>query len=109
MQLLGRWTRASQGHISLGAGCGCGGAVGGVQVQDLEINILDYLLGKYGPASAVAAMLRDTARHREGEAGSLGALLQAIARREVAAPIELQTSVLDDLNQTIDSFDQMHR
>ena len=83
--------------------------MGGVQVQDLEINILDYLFGKYGSASAVAAMLRDNARHKEGEAGSLAALLQAIARREVAVPIELQTRVLDDLNQTIESFDQMHR
>ena len=108
MQLLGRWTRASQGHLLLGAGCMCVGGFGAVSVADLEVNVFDYLAGKYGSASAVVDLLRSVADYREGETGSLPKLLQAIARQASTLDTVTQGRLLDDLERTIESFGAQH-
>lgn len=109
LQLLGRWTRVSQGHLALGAGCICGGMMVGVRAQDLELNVLDYLATRHSGDAAIGRLLSECAGYRDGTAGSLSNMLQAIARRTDVAPESAQAALLDDLERTIESFDAAHR
>jgi hypothetical protein len=85
--LLGRWTRLAQGHLPLGAGCSCGAAAS-VPVANFEQDLLDYL-GQRFPAASQAASVRD--------------LLSGAARSPL--PPEL----LEGLERSIESFENVHR
>jgi hypothetical protein len=101
-RLLGRWTKLAQGHVTFGSGCSCGVGVG-VRLQDFEQQILDYLHAKHGAAAV------ERAGYREREAGSVTALLRAIATQGAAEQPAGQLALLADLGRSIDSFDELHR
>ena len=108
-RLLGKWLRIAQGHVSFGMRCSCGIAAGGgsVQVQDFELQILDYIFGKHGTAEL--AMLRARAGYRPAEAGSITELLRAIAIGASDIAAEPQLALLRDLDRSVDSFGELHR
>jgi hypothetical protein len=108
-RLLGKWLRVAQGHLSFGMRCSCGMATGkgSIQVQDFELQILDYLFGRH--TTAGLATLRARAGYRPGEAGSITELLRAIATESPELETELQLALLGDLDRSIDSFDELHR
>ena len=83
-----------------GSGCSCG-VVAGVRLQDFEQQILDYLHAKHGAAAV------ERAGYRQGEAGSVTALLRAIATQ--AAGDGGHVALLADLEKSLDSFDELHR
>lgn len=100
MQLLGRWTRLSAGHIALGAGCLCGASFGALQPSDYDEQIVAFLVGRHPRIKAI-----DHAR--------LDQLLRAIANGAVArdaslTPPECQ-ALLGDVERSLDSFDEVHR
>jgi len=101
-RLLGKWTKLAQGHVMFGAGCSCGVGVG-VRLQDFEPQILDYLHAKHGAAAV------ERAGYRQGEAGSVTALLRAIATQGAVEQPADQIALLADLERSIDSFDELHR
>ena len=101
-RLLGKWTKLAQGHVMFGSGCSCGVGVG-VRLQDFEQQILDYLHTKHGAAAV------ERAGYREGEAGSVTALLRAIATQGAVEQPAGQLALLADLERSIDSFDELHR
>ena len=107
MQLLGKWTRLAQGHVSFGTGCSCGAGFGGARVQDFEQDVLDYLHGKCGAGSPAAAFLHERAGYVPSKAGSITDLLRALAREKTSSR-ELQM-LLADLERSIDSFEDLHR
>jgi hypothetical protein len=89
-RLLGKWTKLAQGHVMFGAGCSCGLGFG-VQLQDFEPHILDYLAKRHeieGIAS-VPELLRSIAKEGEGKKERL--------------------ALLADLSRSLDSFDELHR
>jgi len=75
----------------------------GVRLQDFEQQILDYLHAKHGAAAV------ESAGYRQGEAGSVTALLRAIAMQGAAERPGGQLALLADLERSIDSFDELHR
>ena len=93
VQLLGKWSRLSQGHVAIGGGCSCGIGGASVRIDDFEQQILDYLRTKYAAArsDSIAALLREIAAGAaQGDAGQLLGLLA-------------------DLNRTLESFGELHR
>ena len=101
-RLLGKWTKLAQGHVMFGSGCSCGVGVG-VRLQDFEQQILDYLHARHGAAAV------ERAGYRQGKAGSVTALLRAIATQGVVEQPAGQLALLADLERSIDSFDELHR
>ena len=91
MQLLGRWTKLSQGHVALSLGCSCGVGAPNLRVQDFEEQILEFLRGKHG-----------------GNAGSIAELLTGIARAGDAAAAPQSLRLLADLERSVESFEQQH-
>ena len=94
MQLLGKWSRLSQGHVVIGgSGCSCGVGGANVRIDDFEQQILDYLRTKYAAvkSDSIASLLREIA---------------AGAAREDAGQM---LGLLADLNRTFESFDDLHR
>jgi hypothetical protein len=108
MQLLGKWASLARGHVLVGGSCSCGLAGGNLRVEGFEQQILDFLATKYGAAgnAGVTRLLRECAGYEPARAGSLAALLRAIAARP-DAPQWL--ALLGDLKRTLDSFDELHR
>ena len=102
-RLLGRWTKLAQGHVMFAAGCSCGVGFGNLRLQDFEQQILDYLHARHGAAAV------ERAGYRQGEAGSVTALLRAIATQAAVEQPAGQLALLADLERTIDSFDELHR
>jgi hypothetical protein len=100
-RLLGKWTKLAQGHVMFGAGCSCGVGVD-VRLQDFEPQILDYLHAKHGAAAV------ERAGYRQGETGSVTALLRAIATQAGPAQFDAQLALLADLERSIDSFEELH-
>src|SRR5262249_40244004 len=94
LQLLGKWTSLAQGHVLVGGNCSCGLAGGSLQIADFEQQILDYLDGK---------------GHKRGSSRSLDALLRAIASQPADTDSGRWLSLLDDLQRTLESFDEQHR
>jgi hypothetical protein len=87
IQLLGQWNRICGGHVALSTGCSCGVAASGLRVQDFEEQILDYLHGRHA-----------------GRFASISELLTGVARN----PHDGSVQVLEDLQRTLDSFEQQH-
>ncbi len=96
MQLLGRWTRLSQGHIALGAGCLCGASFGAVQPSDYDQQIVEFLRGRHPGVVSI-----DHSR--------LDRLLGVIAKGGTSLPPRECGALLDDLERSLDSFDVAHR
>jgi hypothetical protein len=92
LELLGRWTRLAQGHVFLGAGCSCGVGPGSVPVADFEQDILAYLRSRHGGSV--------------GDRLDLAHLLRAIASGQGGAG---SAALLNDLEQSIESFERAHR
>ena len=112
MTLLGRWSRMAQGHIAFGGGCNCCGEFGNLQVADMEQHILDYLDTKYRTAkvTGVGELLAQRAGYRNGASGSIPDLLKALSTPgELPLTTDQQTSLLADLERSIDSLDEMLR
>ena len=109
MLLLGRWTRLAQGHIAMGNACSCGTGFGTApRVADFEQDLLDYLHARRKGEQSMLALFADGAGYRAGTAGSVSALLKAIARGRQQAPVESLAALLDDLERSIDSFGSLH-
>jgi hypothetical protein len=72
-----------------------------VRLQDFEQQILDFLHARHG-AAAVAG-----AGYKEGESGSVVALLRTIATQR--EDDRAQLALLADLARSLDSFDELHR
>jgi hypothetical protein len=89
-RLLGKWTKLAQGHVMFGAGCSCGLGFG-LQLQDFEPQILDYLGSRHdlGGFASVPDLLRSIAREGDGKGERL--------------------ALLADLSRSLDSFDELHR
>jgi len=85
-----------------GSGCSCGVDVG-VRLQDFEQQILDYLHARHGAAAL------ERAGYKQGEAGSVTALLRAFATQGAVEPSAGRLALLADLERSIDSFDELHR
>jgi hypothetical protein len=90
MRLLGKWQRVSAGHVVFGAGCSCGSEGASVRVSDFEQDILGFLQG----------------RHRRS-AASIADMLSSMAREKAPVPDALE--LLEDLERSLDSFEQVHR
>lgn len=110
-QLLGKWTSLAQGHVLMGGNCSCGVAGGSLRIEEFEQQILDYLEGKLAASgnAAVTQALRDRAGYERGKAGSLSALLRSITANAGKAEPAQWLPVLDDLNRTLESFEEAHR
>ena len=100
-QLLGKWTSLAQGHVLMGGNCSCGLGAGSLRIEEFEQQILDYLDGRHA--------LRDRGGYERGKSGSLSALLQSIAKDAAQAQSAQWLSLLDDLDRTLQSFDEAHR
>ncbi len=105
VQLLGRWTRLAQGHISLGTGCSCGVGPGSIPVVDFEQDIIAYLSGKHARSADLAALFAKSRSGGEMPVG-LADLLRAVAGGQGGAG---SAALLDDLEQSIESFELAHR
>jgi len=89
--------------VMFGSGCSCGVGFGTLRLQDFEQQILDYLHTKHGAAAL------ERAGYRQGEAGSVTALLRAIATQGAVGQPAGPLALLADLERSIDSFDELHR
>ena len=100
LQLLGKWTSLAQGHVLVGGNCSCGFGGGSLQIADFEQQILDYLVAR-----------ARTQEVRDGviSGGSIGLLLRAIASQPADTGSGAWLSLLDDLERTLESFDEQHR
>jgi hypothetical protein len=111
VDLLGKWTSLSRGHVLMGGNCSCGVGAGSLQISEFEQQILDYLATKSTARGngAVTKLLQERAGYQAGTAGSLGALLKSITTDAGPTDPAQWLAVLDDLRQTLDSFDEAHR
>ena len=100
-QLLGKWTRLARGHVVMGGNCSCGLGGASVRVEEFEQQILDYLDSAFGRGGD--ATIGRTIR----EAGNVSALLRSITVGAQPQSAEW-LSVLDALDRTIESFEQVH-
>ena len=81
-----------------------------LRLEDFEQDILDHLNATYAGDADVLALLRDEAGYRVGEAGSMPALLGAVAGgRHAGASAAGVTALVADLARSIGSFDRLHR
>lgn len=88
IDLLGRWTRLAQGHVPFGAGCSCGANLT-IRIADLERDLLDYLGHRHALAKRSA---------------TLAELLKSIA-----GGVENADELLQDLERSLSSFEELHR
>ncbi len=95
IQLLGKWTRLSQGHIALGAGCLCGASFGSLQPLDYDQQIVEFLLGKHPGFASTNATRLDR-------------LLGAIAKGGTGCTQQACAALLDDVERSIESFGELH-
>ncbi len=93
VRLLGSWQRLSSGHVMLASGCSCGTDAGALPVKAFERDILDFLY----------------TRHGEQPYTALAELLTAMARQQEDAAAIRQLALLEDLERSIASFDELHR
>lgn len=76
----------------MGSGCSCGPGFPGLQLNDFEQQILDYLRSKHGTAVG----------------NSIADLLKALGRESSAFSRDAQKRLLVDLQRSLDSFDELH-
>ena len=95
----------------MGGSCSCGVGAGSLRIEEFEQQILDYLEDKVaaGGNAAVTQALRERAGYERGRSGSLAALLASIAKDAAEAQSAGWLPLLDDLNRTLESFEEVHR
>jgi hypothetical protein len=110
-QLLGKWTSLAQGHVLMGGNCSCGVGAGSLRIDEFEQQILDYLESKLAASgnAVVRQALHERAGYEPGKSGSLSALLRSIAKDIAEEESAQWLSLLDDLNRTLQSFEEAHR
>ena len=106
VQLLGKWSRISQVHLGMGASCQCAGEIPGIAVSDLELNIMEYLHGKYQHDAQFTHWLSLFPSEPSVMKSSLTALLKAMATQTPARALALR--VLQDLQRILESLQQAH-
>lgn len=94
VQLLGRWTQLARQHVVTGSGCACGPGFGGLQMQDFEEQLLDYLRTRHGTAVI---------------GRSIPEVLRGFTGSESGIPHPAQKALLADLERSLESFDEVHR
>jgi len=107
IDLLGQWNRISQVHLALGSGCMCAGAMPGLAVSDLEINIFEFLEEKYGQEKEFTDWLAQVTQKRRDLSGIVADLLKNIVTKPPSSA--LATKVLKDLKNTISSLNDSHK
>ena len=102
LRLLGRWQRASGGHIAFSGACACGpGAT--VDLRECDDLILDYLARKFAGVPVIRAVIAAYA------GGRLSALITAIAQAPEALPPFAAEELLGALEASITSFEDAYR
>ena len=107
LQLLGRWQRVCNGHVSFANGCACvfGAAV---ELNDFDDLILDYLRNKFPGQAAVAAYIDGASVAAAGAAPSLKALLRKVAAAPAEVPLAQAEGLLRALETSIASIEEQH-
>jgi hypothetical protein len=115
LALLGRWTRIVRGHLAFGAGCSCGfGGAISVTAADLESQLVEFLWRRFGVDEAGRRWLASAGLSADGS-GRIEAVLAALARQgdrrrkpEVGLDPPRARALIDQLEESIDSFEQLH-
>jgi len=104
--LAGRWQGLVQRHLPLRGGpCSCVMGIGNITVADFEIDLLDFLHGKYARDGSLDPHFAH-AGYEAATAGSLLLLLQSLAR-DPALP-ESAADLLDGLESSLGSLEAGH-
>ena len=105
LQALGSWQRLQGMHFSASMGCACGPGFDGISGGSIEIDLLEYLQGKYGDEVA----LKDfwvSALQEPVQAGGLARLLQLVT--DAKLPAEVSGGLLTDLERSLGSLQRAH-
>jgi hypothetical protein len=107
LQLLGRWQRVCNGHVSFANACACvfGAAV---ELNDFDDLILDYLRNKFPGQPEVAAYIDTAAVPAPDAAASLKALLRKVAAAPSDVPLGQAGALLRTLEVSIASIEEQH-
>ncbi len=101
LQLLGRWTRITQGHLSLGAGCSCGANdTVLLSASDLEPDLVRFLQARFGSEESLAGLFVAAPALRMDQL--LGALARLPRVPRAAA------ALLDQIGSSLESFERLH-
>jgi hypothetical protein len=106
VQLLGLWSRISQIHLGLGASCQCASNMPGIAVTDLELNIMEYLNGKYQRDAEFTQWLGLHTQDTQELKTSVTTFLKTMATHTPSRALALK--VLQDLQLTLESLQQAH-
>jgi hypothetical protein len=93
VRLLGRWTQLARQHVAMGSGCACGPGFG-LQLVDFEQQLLEHLRARHGSA-VIGRSVPEVLRRFTGD--------------ECEVPQAAQTALLADLEESMASFDELHR
>lgn len=107
LQLLGRWQRVCNGHISFAAACACFG--GGVDLSDFDDLLLDYLHNKFAAVPPLAAYIDAAASPQPGAPPNLKTLLRNVAAQPRALPGGQLDDMLHALETSITSIEEQHK
>jgi hypothetical protein len=107
LQLLGRWQRVCNGHVAFASACACVFG-GGVDLNDFDDLILDYLRNKFGDAPEVAIYIESHSSAAPGAPASLKALLRAVAAAPQDVPGGRAQALLLALQASIVSIEEQH-
>jgi hypothetical protein len=105
MQLLGKWSRVSQGHVAFSMTCGCAPGFEGVAAMEFEEMIIDFIVNRHRAGFDAIPELGQLVA-KPGELGLLAQLLTLMARQRFAP--DIVRPMLADLKNSIDSFDSLH-
>ena len=107
MQLLGRWQRASAGHLSLTTSCACGyGAA--INLADFDDLILDFLRNRFAADTALSNFIQSASTTPNRGAPSLRALLRTVATKSPTIPVEACTALLSAIDSSVTSIEEQH-
>ena len=107
MQLLGRWQRASAGHLSLTTSCACGyGAA--INLADFDDLILDFLRNRFAADAALSNFIPSSSTTPNRGTPSLRSLLRAVATKSQALPAEACTALLSAIDSSVTSIEEQH-
>ena len=107
MQLLGRWQRASAGHLSLTTSCACGyGAA--INLADFDDLILDFLRNRFAADTALSCFIHSASTTLNSGAPSLRALLRAVATKSQDIPVEACSALLIAIDSSVTSIEEQH-
>ncbi len=106
LQALGSWRRLEGKHFfSSGMGCACGPGFDGVPGSALELDLIEFLNGRYGKVAALQEFWI-WALQEPAPGGSLAYLLQLIVDGKL--PAEPATKIVSDLEKSLFSLARSH-